>query len=497
MRDLARAASAVDSVGISMAASITAGDSSYGEVAADMAIGNAGKDHEVGMIKSQVIAEARRALGRQLAAYREAAGLIQEQLAPLIHYGRSTIANAETGYSICSRTFWERCDAELNAHGVLLRSYDEFKALTRGQRAAAAEQVKDDRLAKLRRLQDHSSGTSGVGTVGEPSDVPLQRIPEPSSFAESRPDEPWGCLAYFMQHPDQLDEPTVEHLEWYTCEMFRREEHLPSGDLTRHLQAHIMRLNHLLTGPPVRFQRRLLMAAGEALALAGWLAWDLRDFAEADRLLGAASDAAHQAGDGPLLACVLAYRSYAAEADGDTGNARELLVAAQRYARSPESATTRAWLAAREAEINATLTDEMPALRALDRAMTAYDYARPHNERSWTAFLTPTRLGSMSITTHARLDHADLDAVTDSVIASLEATDFKKVIVLADVSAAAIQRGRYDQGAALGHEALDHTGARKTRLISQRVHGLRQLIRDKSDVPALAELDDRLLTHVA
>jgi len=58
------------------------------------------------MIDPEAIAEARRALGRQLAAYREAAGLIQEQLVPLIHYGRSTIASAETGYSTCSRTFW-------------------------------------------------------------------------------------------------------------------------------------------------------------------------------------------------------------------------------------------------------------------------------------------------------------------------------------------------------------------------------------------------------
>jgi hypothetical protein len=300
-----------------------------------------------------------------------------------------------------------------------------------------------------------------------------------------------------MEHPDQLDESAVEHLEWFTTEMFRREEHLPSRQLIKHLRAHIERLDRLLVGPPEVFERRLLMTTGEALALAGWLAWDRKDFAEADRLLIRASDAARQAGDGPLLACVLAYRSYGAEADGDTASARQLLVAGQRYVRSQGSATTRAWLAAREAEVSATFADETPALRALDRAVTVYDYARPYRERAWTAFLTPSRLGSMSISTHARLDHPDLDAVTDSVMASLLATDFKKVIVLADVSAAAIQRGRYDQGAALGHDALDQMEARETRLIEQRLLDLHRLLQDKRDLPILAELDDRLLTHAS
>ena len=60
------------------------------------------------VIDSEEIREARRALGRQLAAYREAAGLIQQELALKIHYGRSTIANVEIGRQRCSRAFWER-----------------------------------------------------------------------------------------------------------------------------------------------------------------------------------------------------------------------------------------------------------------------------------------------------------------------------------------------------------------------------------------------------
>ena len=251
-------------------------------------------------------------------------------------------------------------------------------------------------------------------------------------------------------------------------------------------------------GAPQLLRRRLLATTGEALALAGWAAWDSLDAARAHQLYDRAADAARQAGDGPLHACVLAYRSYEAEADGDLPDARRLLTAAQGYVRGEGSATTRAWLAAREAEVDATMAEQTPALRALDRAVTAYDYAHPHRERSWTAFLTPSRLGSMAVMTYARLDHPDLDATTDAVVASLPSTDDKtKAVILADVATATIQRGRHERGARLGHDALDQTLAREASLGKQRLRSLHVMIRERRDVAVLAELDDRLMAHVA
>ena len=91
------------------------------------------------MIDPEATTEAKRALGRQLAASRDVAGFNQHQLAKEIHFGRSTIANAETGYSTCSRTFWERCDQALQADGALLRGYDDLQALVGTQRAQVAE----------------------------------------------------------------------------------------------------------------------------------------------------------------------------------------------------------------------------------------------------------------------------------------------------------------------------------------------------------------------
>jgi tetratricopeptide (TPR) repeat protein len=121
------------------------------------------------MIDPEAITEAKRALGRQLAGCRDAAGFNQHQLAPLIHFGRSTIANAETGYSTCSRTFWERCDQELHADGALLRGYDDLQALINTQRAQVAELAEAKRVAKFRELQDRQAGgaaDAGIEVVG-------------------------------------------------------------------------------------------------------------------------------------------------------------------------------------------------------------------------------------------------------------------------------------------------------------------------------------------
>ncbi|MGH3428792.1 MAG: helix-turn-helix domain-containing protein, partial [Mycobacteriales bacterium] len=62
------------------------------------------------MADSVEITRLRIALGRQLAAFRRAAGYTQHQLAPLTNYVRGTVGNVEVGRQNVPRSFWERCD---------------------------------------------------------------------------------------------------------------------------------------------------------------------------------------------------------------------------------------------------------------------------------------------------------------------------------------------------------------------------------------------------
>ncbi|MFG1881939.1 helix-turn-helix domain-containing protein [Micromonospora sp. NPDC049102] len=70
------------------------------------------------------ITTARRALGRHLAQLRKQANLTQQGLARLVQYGRSSVANTETGRQHPEREFWARCDTALHTDGTLTQEYD-------------------------------------------------------------------------------------------------------------------------------------------------------------------------------------------------------------------------------------------------------------------------------------------------------------------------------------------------------------------------------------
>jgi len=306
--------------------------------------------------------------------------------------------------------------------------------------------------------------------------------------------EPWQRLTRALDNPSRLGDADVDHLERETADYFRREEFVPARQLAAGLREHVERINRLLAGsPPDRLRIRLLSTIGESLALYGWFAFDRGDHPAALRFYGIAATAARDANDDALTACVLAYRSYLAEAAGHRQQARDLLVAAQQHATSPTSAATRSWLAAREAEVRADLAETTGALTALERAKTAYDYARPQHERAWTAFFTGSRLGSMAVTTYTRLDHRDLDATADGVLAALSTNEAKtKAIILADLAAAAVHRGTYDHAATLATDALAVTTSQEVSLGADRLRHLRRLIAPRRNVATLANLDERL-----
>ncbi|TCB97201.1 XRE family transcriptional regulator [Micromonospora zingiberis] len=79
---------------------------------------------------------ARRALGRRLAHLRKAAGHTQHGLARLVQYGRSSVANTETGRQHPERSFWARCDTVLGTGAVLTAEYDRIADLDHRRRHA-------------------------------------------------------------------------------------------------------------------------------------------------------------------------------------------------------------------------------------------------------------------------------------------------------------------------------------------------------------------------
>ena len=127
---------------------------------------------------AESLLQMRRALGRQLAALRNRAGLSQWDLAPLTGYSRSTLSDAELGRHRLRRQFWLRCDELLKAEGRLVASYDRVETagaiMEQRSHGAAARSARTARpLRAVPPAPDHDAAPSS----GRHSRIAMETCP--------------------------------------------------------------------------------------------------------------------------------------------------------------------------------------------------------------------------------------------------------------------------------------------------------------------------------
>jgi transcriptional regulator with XRE-family HTH domain len=279
--------------------------------------------------------------------------------------------------------------------------------------------------------------------------------------------EPWGRLAAALGGC-QVDAETVQALQLTTEGMFESEEHIPARLMKDRLAAHLDALIALLPKAG-QYRAALAIAAGETAALAGWMAYDIGDHAQAAHYYRVAVEAGREAGHGAVAALALGYGSYAVPAD----RARPMVADAQQHVRGPGYATARAWLSAREAEEAARLGDRDGALRAIERAQTAFDYADPAAEQAWVRFFRRARLGSMAISAYSQIGHPQLAAVIADALADLGDDDTKiRCSVLGDSALGWLAAGDVEQAVDVGTRALAATVEDDTTMGRSRLAAL-------------------------
>jgi hypothetical protein len=137
---------------------------------------------------AESVLQMRRALGRQLAAMRNRAGLSQWDLAPLTGYSRGTLSDAELGRHRLRREFWLRCDGLLQGEGRLVASYDQIEsadAVLRQRSGHTAQQARNQlvsvRLRAVRPFPEPDPAQPG------PAQPPTQTSPtQPQPHRDSR-----------------------------------------------------------------------------------------------------------------------------------------------------------------------------------------------------------------------------------------------------------------------------------------------------------------------
>ena len=175
-------------------------------------------------------------------------------------------------------------------------------------------------------------------------------------------------LRFALDHPSTVDARTAELVEASTSRLFDLQHHSPSRLLAPTVDRHIGTITALVTAARHETVRRqLLISAGRAALLAGWLAFDRGDTASAHRYWDTSIGAAEGTVDAPLLAGSLTCLSYAAARRGDPGTAWQLAHTAGQH--TPEDRRAAAWATSRAALHAAELGENDAARAAMDRAL--------------------------------------------------------------------------------------------------------------------------------
>jgi transcriptional regulator with XRE-family HTH domain len=147
------------------------------------------------------LAVLKRALGRQLAAFRQAAEISQQQVAHKTGYSRSSVAHAEAGRQLLTRDFWKTTDELVNADGALVTGYERVQT-------AKQEHERRNREVEL-------AGAFAMAGVfryedTEPLHLPCS-LPLPSSDAVvAASQEEWRAVrSHLIRHRTQLAKQAV------------------------------------------------------------------------------------------------------------------------------------------------------------------------------------------------------------------------------------------------------------------------------------------------
>ncbi len=196
------------------------------------------------------------------------------------------------------------------------------------------------------------------------------------------------------------------------------------------------------------------------------MAWDLGVRDKADAYYKAASGCAETAGHPPLRALALTYASYGSPTPQER---LELLSRAAGDVRGHGNATAAAWVHGRHAEETAQFGDATGALRALDRARFAYDFADHTSEQAWVRFVTPYRMDSLALSVYGQLRRQELTIMADTAVKRLgTGLPDGGVVVLGDLASALLRGGDVDQGVYVARQFASATHAKPNTMGKER-----------------------------
>ncbi|MEU7925133.1 helix-turn-helix transcriptional regulator [Micromonospora sp. NPDC049107] len=415
-------------------------------------------------VPPQEIAKAWIALGQLLASSRKAASYTQEAFAPLVNYGRSTIANVETGRQRVGRNFWSQCDELLRTGGSLAREYDRIR---------------------------HASARHVPSSM--PAPQPLEVAPEPSSSTALE------ALAGRVGG-DYLAG------EWHTfstlTSMLAQQRQAVSPDaLLGLIEAHRECLSTLYRKAgraPIRADIGAMLAEASVVASRLWSAQGNRALAIAH--CAYARQLGDRLGDRRISATARIFESnlQAAtliEADGDVMIGLRLLDEADR-ASADLSPAARARIAAEQAQAYASLRLPREATAALARAEAAVNDLSPIDCVGLYSDWSNARLHVYAGTCHLLLGQPEQAVeVLEGVVQALEHNSANINVALAaavDLASAYAETGELEQSCTLLGDTYGQLKAGGNQRGIARAQRARERLARWRAEPVVRELEEQM-----
>lgn len=346
--------------------------------------------------------ERRRALGRDLARLRGAAGKNQAALAAHTDYDRSSVSHIEHGKQFPDREFWQRADEFVGAGGRLVSRYDEIVLAERLE-----TRREENRNSALLRESAQESLTGNRGLIHPEGSNTLLSVGGVPSFGN-----PLG-VDYVEGIHDRIRQLVGLDIQF-------------GGDDASNVAVQAFRSVHRKIGSaPVEpsVERDLLAAAGELAEVTGWLLYDAAKHDAVRRINQEALQLSQLAGDRSMQLLIMQNMSMHA---GHLQRPREALQIARRVLETNKlSPRLEALFRTREARALAQGGAGSEARRVFAQARSLYLEGVGDSDPAWAWWINDQELAWHEAVINGDLD--DWNTAADIFQESIDLTPVREV----------------------------------------------------------------------
>ncbi|GAA4462652.1 transcriptional regulator [Phytohabitans houttuyneae] len=238
--------------------------------------------------------------------------------------------------------------------------------------------------------------------------------------------------------------------------------------------------------------QRLLVAIAELCQLAGWVASDAGQHADAQRLYLTGVRAAHAGGDAPGAANNLSSLSYQVANIGDPRDAVILARSAVRGAGRAATATTRALLLDRLSWAHARAREAGQAERSLDAADGAYSDRKAADDPPWTYWLSLEEVEIMAgrVWTELRRPLRAVPILERATAGYDDSAARETSLYLTWLAESLLQAGEIERSAETASRALGLSLRAGSVRADGRVQTLRRLLGEYRGTPAADDFEE-------